>query len=92
MDAAKRIRVVVSGRVQGVFFRAETARLARSRALGGFVRNLVDGRVEAAFEGEPDAVDALVAWAHRGPQGAHVEHVAVVQEDPVGEGEFRITR
>ena len=88
---AKRIRVVVSGRVQGVFFRAETARLARARGLGGYVRNLVDGRVEAAFEGEPDQVDDLVAWAHHGPQWARVEHVAVVQEEPLGETEFRIT-
>jgi acylphosphatase len=86
----KRVRVVVSGQVQGVFFRAETARLARAKGLGGFVRNLPDGRVEAAFEGDAEAVDELVRWCHEGPRWAEVEGVDVVEEPPAGEREFRV--
>ena len=88
----KRVRVVVTGRVQGVFYRATCADLARSRGLGGFVRNRPDGRVEAAFEGPEDAVDAMVAWCHDGTDWAAVEHVEVAAEDPVGERDFRVAR
>jgi acylphosphatase len=86
----KRTRVVVSGRVQGVFFRATCARLARRAGLAGTVRNLDDGRVEAIFEGDDQAVDRLVAWCGRGPDHAHVEDVDVTPEDPVGEPGFRV--
>ena len=63
----KRVHVFVSGRVQGVFYRVECANRARDAGLGGFVRNLPDGRVEAAFEGPAEDVDALVAWSREGP-------------------------
>ena len=66
---AVRRRVVISGRVQGVAFRAATRAQARAGALAGWVRNLADGRVEAVFEGDPAAVGALVAWCHRGRAG-----------------------
>jgi acylphosphatase len=82
--------VVVDGRVQGVFYRATCASLARDRGLGGFVRNLPDGRVEAAFEGEADVVDAMVAWCRRGPDLARVDRIDVVAEDPRGERDFRV--
>ncbi|MGH2672568.1 MAG: acylphosphatase [Actinomycetota bacterium] len=87
----KRVRVTVSGRVQGVFFRATCARLARDAGLGGYVRNLPDGRLEAAFEGEKRAVDAIVDWCRRGPDLALVDSVEVVPEDPVGERRFRVS-
>jgi acylphosphatase len=87
----KRVRVTVSGRVQGVFFRATCARLARDAGLGGYVRNLPDGRLEAAFEGEERAVDAMVDWCRRGPDLALVDSVEAVPEDPVGETKFRVS-
>jgi acylphosphatase len=84
--------VVVSGRVQGVFFRATCARLAREARLGGYVRNRPDGSVEAAFEGADDAVDRMVEWCREGPELARVEEVEVVAEQPVGDTTFRVTR
>ena len=85
-----RRRVVVEGSVQGVGFRASCAAQARAFGVGGTVRNLPDGRVEAIFEGAPESVAALVAWCERGPRFAHVRRVSVVDEDPVGEVSFRI--
>ena len=87
----KRVRVLVSGRVQGVFFRATCARLAREAGLGGSVRNRDDGRVAAVFEGEDGAVDRLVEWCRYGPRGAHVDGVEVTSEDPVGETNFQVS-
>ena len=86
----KRVRVVASGRVQGVFYRASCARLARGLGLTGYVRNLPDGRVEAAFEGRDAAVDEMVAWSGVGPDLGNVDRVDVVVEDPVGESGFRV--
>jgi acylphosphatase len=83
--------VTVSGRVQGVFFRATCARLARDAGLGGYVRNLPDGRLEAAFEGDELAVDAIVDWCRRGPELARVDFVEAVPEDPVGDTTFRVS-
>ena len=88
----KRVRVVASGRVQGVFYRASCARLARGLGLTGYVRNLPDGRVEAAFEGRDAAVDEMVAWSGVGPDFANVDHLDVVVEDPLGDTGFRVTR
>ncbi|HZD16570.1 MAG TPA: acylphosphatase [Actinomycetota bacterium] len=87
----KRVRVTVSGRVQGVFFRAACATRARQRGLAGFVRNLPDGRVEAAFEGVEDAVDTMVDWCRRGPEFADVSSVEVVGEPVRGERGFSVT-
>jgi acylphosphatase len=87
----KRVRVTVSGRVQGVFFRATCARLARDAGIAGHVRNLPDGRVEAVFEGPGDDVDRLVAWCRTGPEMARVDEFEVVAEQPVGDLEFRVS-
>jgi acylphosphatase len=86
-----RKRVIVHGRVQGVFFRDTTRRMAESRSISGWVRNNSDGSVEAAFEGEANAVEEMVRFAHEGPRGAAVEHVDVVEEDPEGLTGFRIS-
>lgn len=88
----RRIRAIVSGRVQGVSYRASTAHEARRRGLVGWVKNLPDGRVELEAEGASDAIDALLAWCHEGPPAARVTGVAV-DELPVGGGhrEFVIT-
>jgi acylphosphatase len=87
----KGVRVTVAGHVQGVFFRATCARLAREAGLGGYVRNLPDGRLEAAFEGDDPAVEAMVDWCRRGPDLALVEAVEVFHEDPVGDTTFRVS-
>jgi len=86
----KRVHVVVSGRVQGVWFRQSCAEQARAAGLGGWVRNLPDGRVEAALEGEQGAVDGLLAWMADGPPLAVVRNVDVTDEAPLGERDFDI--
>jgi acylphosphatase len=86
----KRVRVLVTGRVQGVFFRATCASLAREAKLGGFVRNLSDGRVEAAFEGPDAVVDRLVEWCRTGPDLARVDEFEVVAGVVLGETAFRV--
>jgi len=73
-----------------VFFRDSCRREARSRQVTGWVRNNDDGTVEAVFEGDPDAVTALVDWAHRGPSGAQVSRVQVSEEEPKGLSGFRV--
>ena len=87
---AIRRRVVVHGRVQGVFFRDSTEREARSRGVAGWVRNRDDGTVEAVFEGEPGAVDALVDFARSGPSRAEVRRVDVEEEGPEGLDSFEV--
>jgi acylphosphatase len=77
-------RVRVRGRVQGVFFRDSTRREASSRGVAGWVRNCDDGTVEAWFEGDADAVRALVAWCSSGPSQASVSDVAVTEAEPEG--------
>jgi acylphosphatase len=86
-----RYRVLVSGRVQGVFFRDTCRRLAEQNRVVGWVRNLPDGRVEAVFEGSAEDVDRLVDWARHGPRYAVVDHIAVQAEPPEGLDTFRIT-
>jgi acylphosphatase len=81
---------VVHGHVQGVFFRDATRRRAAERGVAGWVRNNPDGSVEAAFEGEPDAVESLVRFAHDGPRGALVERVDVIEEGPEGLSGFGV--
>jgi acylphosphatase len=77
--------VVISGRVQGVFFRATTRQKARELRVTGWVRNRRDGKVEAAFEGPRDRVQQIVSWCHRGPRSAVVESVDVDWQEPTGE-------
>jgi acylphosphatase len=88
--AIERARVKVSGRVQGVFFRAETRDRARSLGLSGWVRNAPDGSVEAAFEGPEERVQSMLEWCRRGPALAAVTDVSVDREEPRGEPGFKI--
>ena len=92
-DVLKGVRahVVVTGRVQGVFFRHSCAREAAAAGLAGWVRNRSDGAVEAVFQGDRAGVDALIAWARSGPSGARVEEVSIDWEDPIpGEQPFQV--
>jgi acylphosphatase len=90
--AMRRVHVEVSGRVQGVFVRASCAERARALGLGGWVRNAEDGRVQAEFEGDPDAIAAIVDWCREGPAFADVERVDVRERPPSGARDFRVTR
>jgi acylphosphatase len=81
---------VVHGHVQGVFFRDATMRRAVERGVAGWVRNNPDGTVEAVFEGDPDAVEAMVRFAHEGPRGAIVERVEMIEEEPEGLTRFGV--
>ncbi|HKF80111.1 MAG TPA: acylphosphatase [Thermoleophilaceae bacterium] len=85
-----RRRIVVHGRVQGVFFRDTTRRQASSRGVAGWVSNRPDGAVEAVFEGEPDAVRSMVDFVRDGPRGAEVERVEESEEEPEGLSGFEI--
>ena len=85
-----RRRALVSGRVQGVFFRDQTRRLALQHGVAGTVRNLADGRVEIVAEGSPAAVDELLAWAAEGPPRARVDDVTTVEEEPTGLSGFDV--
>jgi len=87
----RRTRVVIDGRVQGVFFRVSCAREARERGVSGWVRNLPGGGVEAVFEGPQAHVDELITWCRTGPPGARVEAVATFEEESQGESGFHIT-
>jgi len=80
-----RARVLVNGRVQGVFFRSETQDEALRKGVTGWVRNLPDGKVEAVFEGEKDKIEALIEYCRRGPPGARVTRVEVKWETYTGE-------
>ncbi|MDH7563998.1 MAG: acylphosphatase [Candidatus Bathyarchaeota archaeon] len=80
-----RVHVLVSGRVQGVFYRSEASKEARKLGVTGWIRNLPDGRVEAVFEGEEENVKALVAFCRRGPAGARVDRVEVKNGSYAGE-------
>ncbi len=83
----QRLRVVVSGRVQGVWYRGWTVDEALARGLDGWVRNRRDGGVEAVFQGAPEAVAEMVAACRRGPPLARVAAVETFpQEDPVAPG------
>ena len=89
--AVVRRRVVVRGRVQGVFFRDTCREQARALGVGGWVRNRGDGvSVEAVFEGPTAAVERMVAWCHHGPPRAFVESVEIEDEPPAGETSFRV--
>jgi len=80
-----RAHAIISGRVQGVFFRSETQDEAVRQSVTGWVRNLPNGRVEAVFEGEKDKVEALIEFCRRGPPGARVTRVDVTWGNYTGE-------
>lgn len=80
-----RAHVYVSGLVQGVFFRSNTKKMADRLGVKGWVRNTPDGRVEAVFEGEREAVVSMIEWCRKGPPDAIVEKVDVAWEEYKGE-------
>ena len=87
-----RAHVLVSGTVQGVYYRATTRDTAREHGVSGWVKNLDDGRVEAVFEGGEEDVEAMVGWCHEGSSAAQVEDVEVEYGEPKGIEGFEIRR
>src|SRR5271154_4554160 len=86
-----RLRMIVSGRVQGVFFRGAPATRAHALGATGYARNLNDGTVEIIAEGRRDALELLMAWAHHGPSAARVEEVRFEWSEIYGEfSEFSV--
>ena len=83
-------RVVVRGRVQGVFFRDSARRESALRGVSGWIRNRDDGTVEALFEGDEEPVLAMVEWARSGPSRAEVEGVEVLEAEPEGADGFSV--
>lgn len=92
-DDPGRVRriVRVRGRVQGVGFRMDAAAAADRLGVGGTVRNLLDGSVEADVEGSPDSVEAMIAHLRHGPSSARVDGIDVRRDAPRGAGPFRIS-
>jgi len=82
---SKRIRIIVTGKVQGVFFRQALKVMAKKNDVFGWVKNLKDGRVEAVLEGAEEKVSRLVEWSHGGPANARVEDVQIHNEKFSGE-------
>ena len=85
MEKQVRAHAIISGRVQGVFFRVETQRAAQRFGVNGWVRNKRDGTVEAVFEGSRQNVDATLDWCRQGPSMSHVDKVDVDWQDYTGE-------
>ncbi|RRJ33617.1 acylphosphatase [Halocatena pleomorpha] len=92
MSDRTRAHVFVSGRVQGVYYRATTREAATERGVDGWVKNLDDGRVEAVFEGPSGAVESMVEWCHTGSTRADVNDVTVEYGDPEGVAGFQVRR
>jgi len=88
----KSIKVIVTGRVQGVYYRASTQRTARQLGLNGWVKNLPDGDVEALICGEESKVDELQRWMRQGPEAAQVDALQVCETDFQECGDFSIQR
>lgn len=85
-----RRHIIVSGRVQGVFFRDSVRERAQAEGVAGWVANRHDGTVEAVFEGDDDAVEALVGFCREGPSRADVDDVSVSEEEPEGLDGFSV--
>ncbi len=81
----KRVQIIISGRVQGVWFRHNTNIVGNKLGLKGFVRNLPDGRVEVVAEGTEEKLQQLINFCRTGPEGAHVEDVDIKYEEPADE-------
>ncbi len=77
MGETAEVHVIVSGRVQGVWFRGGTVQAARDAGVSGWVRNLPDRRVEAVLQGQPAAVEKVLAFLREGPPGARVTDISV---------------
>ncbi|AFY70906.1 Acylphosphatase [Thalassoporum mexicanum PCC 7367] len=85
-----RVHLFISGNVQGVGYRFSTASMAKKLGLAGWVRNLLDGRVEATFEGAKETVEKMLSWCYQGPDYAIVKDITIAHEQPLGLKGFEI--
>jgi acylphosphatase len=85
-------KITVTGRVQGVFYRLSTQEQAAALGLRGYVMNRPDGSVYIEAEGEEEDLGKLAEWCRRGPSGARVDQVDIVQGEPEGYGKFEVRR
>lgn len=93
MQSGGRVQLLISGLVQGIFFRANTQTKAEELGVNGWVKNLPDGRVEVVAEGDRKKLEELIAWSRQGPSGARVDRVEVGWEGATGEfSRFEIRR
>lgn len=79
------VHVLISGRVQGVWFRASTKQVAKQLGLTGWVRNTSDGCVEAVFEGEERLINKMIEWCHQGPALSKVDNVEIINQEPTND-------
>lgn len=86
----KRAHILLSGRVQGVWFRANTKEKAEQLDLKGWVRNLSNGRVEIVFEGKKEVIEKAIEWCHHGPSFAKVKKVEIKWKEPEGYEDFKV--
>lgn len=92
MSMKARARIIISGIVQGVFFRFNTMKKAREYGVNGWVKNRRDGKVEVLCEGNKDEIQRLLNWCRKGPEGAFVRNIEVLWEEYIGDLEsFQIT-
>ena len=92
MESKVRAHAIISGKVQGVCYRMETQRAAEHAGISGWVKNRVDGTVEAVFEGEKEQVDQIIAWCRKGPPLSAVSNVSIRWESFTGDFQgFEIT-
>lgn len=84
-----KVHVLISGRVQGVFFRAWTREKAEELGLAGWVKNLDDGRVEAFFAGSKEKVEGMIKWCWKGPVGAKVERIDIIKKTMDNEKKYK---
>lgn len=85
MNEKRAVHVIISGKVQGVFFRMETLRTAGQYRISGWVMNRSDGTVEALFEGDTENVDAILEWCHKGPPSAVVRNLEIEEKPYTGQ-------
>jgi acylphosphatase len=90
MEGTERRRLLISGRVQGVFFRGGLRKVAMVHAVNGWTRNLDDGRVEVVIEGHGEAIERVIDWCRVGPPDACIDNVEIIDEPVVGESGFII--
>ena len=83
MTNKTQVKVVISGKVQGVFYRAHTKNTADRLGIKGYVKNLANGSVEAVFEGDQPAIDQMINWCHKGPEMSRVENVQTQEIKPL---------
>lgn len=88
----KTFNLFISGKVQGVFFRASAKKIAEEHQLKGWVKNTQEGHVEAIITGESTATDAFISWCRSGPKGAKVENVIIMEKDLLEFDNFEILR